>query len=622
MQTCQNILAWFTDPFHPVAGVALRMTLNPAFIGKALDGMVCDSVADDRLSMLRHRFFIATHFGVGLLALSVLPIWLVLFGPTSVTEALAFSWFIAPLAIAGFLSRSGRLEIAHIASAAAITVLIVWVAGRTGGVYSLALVWLPLVPFEASLSGSRRVILAVVGIAMLGFLFLPSAAAAGLLSSGPEFAHNAPIGVSLVIGAILYGGSLTMRIEGLARQSARSADLGEERYRLLADHATDMITRHSANGDVEFASPAARSLTGSSVAEVLGDGLFRRVHVADRPAYLEALSRAYTSRGSTSAEFRLLQATPQRNTERPDFVYVEMRCRPAIDHAGAVSAVVAVTRDVAKGREREGKLSEARKSADCANRAKTQFLAHMSHELRTPLNAIIGFSEILDSDNINDTAIDRRREYAKLIHSSGEHLLEVVNGILDMSKIEAGMFNIYPEPMQLAPVITGCCDMVGQQAIDRGISIVRLLPDDLPEIVADLRACRQVLLNLLSNAIKFTERGGTVTVGARVEGKMMAIFVEDTGIGISADDLPRLGTPFVQVDAVCSSHYEGSGLGLSMVKGLANLHGGRMLIESTPGVGTSASVFLPVERAVDRQQANIFGQSDLSEGEEKERKSA
>jgi len=598
------------------------MSLNPAFISKALDGTVCDSVVGDRLSMLRHRNFIATHLGVGLLALSVLPIWLAVFGPTSVAEALTFSWFIAPLAIAGFLSRSGRLEIAHIASAAAFTVLIVWVAGRTGGVYSLALVWLPLVPFESSLSGSRRVISAAIAIAMFGFLFLPSAAAAGFLSSGPEFTHNAPIGVSLVIGAILYGGSLTLRAEELARQSARANHLGEERYRLLADHATDMITRHSANGDVEFASPAARSLTGSSVADLLGDGFFRRVHTADRPAYLEALSSAYELRRSATAEFRLRHFTTQTNTGRPHYVHVEMRCRPAIDHAGAVSAVVAITRDVTERRERESKLSEARKSADRANRAKTQFLAHMSHELRTPLNAIIGFSEILESDKIKDTGIDRRREYAKLIRSSGEHLLEVVNGILDMSKIESGMFNIFPESMQLAPVITGCCDMVSQQAIDRGISIVRVLPDDLPEIVADLRACRQILLNLLSNAIKFTDRGGTVTVGARVEGKMMAIFVEDTGIGISADDLPRLGTPFVQAGTVYSSHCEGSGLGLSTVKGLATLHGGRMIIESTPGVGTSASVLLPVERVADRQQANNSGQSDLSEGEEKERKSA
>jgi cell cycle sensor histidine kinase DivJ len=287
-----------------------------------------------------------------------------------------------------------------------------------------------------------------------------------------------------------------------------------------------------------------------------------------------------------------------------------------------VSAVVAVTRDISALKLRENELREAQETADRANRAKTQFLAHMSHELRTPLNAIIGFSEILKGDTANELYIERRREYATIIHASGEHLLQVVNGILDMSKIESGMFDIMPERIALAPLVAGCCDMMSRQAADRDVVVVRMVPGDLPEIAADRRACRQILLNLLSNAIKFTDRGGTVTVGARIEGTMVAIFVRDTGIGIAAEDLPRLGTPFVQAETVYSRHYEGTGLGLSMVKGLAALHGGRLTIESKPGAGTTATVLLPVEQAPGRPAANIFGQSGSPERMRKERKSA
>ncbi len=584
--------------------------------------MVHQSAADDRLSIMRHRYFIAAHLGVALLALSAFPVWLAIVGPTSIAEALTFSWLIAPLAIAGYLSKSGRLEIAHLASAAAFTGLIVWVAGLSGGPQSMVLVWLVLVPFEASLSGSRRVVAAVVAIAALGLAGLLAVAALGIL---PEAAAtgDGSINAALVLGAILHAGGLAIRVESLARESSRAARRGEDRYRLLADHATDMITRHAADGDVEFASPAVRALTGTTISDVLGDGLFRRVHVADRPAYLKALSEAYASRQAVTVAFRLFRSgTTATAAEDSHFIDVEMRCRPAVDGNGRVSAVVAVTRDISALKERENELREAREAADRANQAKTQFLAHMSHELRTPLNAIIGFSEILESDAISDLHVDRRREYAKLIHSSGEHLLQVVNGILDMSKIESGMFDIVPERMPLAPLVTGCCDMMSRQAADRDVVVVRALPDNLPEIAADRRACRQILLNLLSNAIKFTDRGGTVTVGARIEGTMIAIFVRDTGIGIAAADLPRLGTPFVQAEAVYSRHYEGTGLGLSMVKGLAALHGGRLIIESKPGVGTTATVLLPVDQMPGRPPAHIFGQSKPPERNEKERKSA
>jgi cell cycle sensor histidine kinase DivJ len=163
--------------------------------------------------------------------------------------------------------------------------------------------------------------------------------------------------------------------------------------------------------------------------------------------------------------------------------------------------------------------------------------------------------------------------------------------------------------------------MLGQQAAERGISILREIPDGLPEITADIRACRQILLNLLANAIKFTDRGGHIAVGARIEAETVALFVRDTGIGIAAEDLPRLGTPFVQAEAILSRHYEGTGLGLSTVKGLAALHGGRLTIESQPEIGTTVTAFLPINRN-GRPSVGTLSQTRPAGYEQKERKSA
>ena len=172
----------------------------------------------------------------------------------------------------------------------------------------------------------------------------------------------------------------------------------------------------------------------------------------------------------------------------------------------------------------------------------------MSHELRTPLNAIIGFSEMLTNEELAAHRCRRgASEYAQLINESGHHLLAVVNGILDMSKIETGNFEITPEPFAPAPVIANCCDLLALKAREAGIELARALPADLPEIVADKRALNQILINLLSNAIKFTDRGGKVDGRApRSTGARSCITVEDTGVGIGAEDLPRVGDPFFQ----------------------------------------------------------------------------
>ncbi len=268
-----------------------------------------------------------------------------------------------------------------------------------------------------------------------------------------------------IISAALYAAGLALGAESLARTSSRLRHAEEDRYRLLALNMSDVIARHARNGAVQFISPAAEPLFGAQARDLLEHGLFDRVHVADRPSYLTALSDAATRRDSRSVEFRVRQ--DGKDGDASKFVWVEMRCRalePEPGEGANEPGVVAVMRDITERKEQEAALEGARTEAERANAAKGQFLATVSHELRTPLNAIIGFSEMLTKEESLMIDADRRLDYARLINESGRHLLSVVNGILDMSKIESGNFEITPELFAPRQVIAECCQLLGYKA--------------------------------------------------------------------------------------------------------------------------------------------------------------
>jgi cell cycle sensor histidine kinase DivJ len=406
-----------------------------------------------------------------------------------------------------------------------------------------------------------------------------------------------PIWLALIgtMSAMAYAAALAVMVQLVHARSESAVRAGEERYRLLAENATDLITRHDEKGRVVFASLAAQQLFGEPAQKIAGEGLFERVHVADRPAYMTALSRSLANNEPMAVEFRVRRAGP---AETARYVWVEMRCRPlraaeegVLDRPG----IVAVTRDISDRKAQEAELLRTRDEAESASRAKTQFLANMSHELRTPLNAIIGFSEILNRELFGTLGETRYRDYARLIHESGEHLLNVVNDILDMSKIEAGKFKIVKEPFDVAPLVKSCCDLMRHTAEQRSLSLIMDVAPGIPELPADKRACKQMLINLISNAIKFTDPGGWVRVSARLAGGNVEFSVSDNGIGIAEQDLPKLGNPFVQANNSYDRSYEGAGLGLSVVKGLARLHGGRLELTSALGEGTIATIVLPLE---------------------------
>ena len=238
--------------------------------------------------------------------------------------------------------------------------------------------------------------------------------------------------------------------------------------------------------------------------------------------------------------------------------------------------------------------------AEGANKAKSEFLANMSHELRTPLNAINGFSEIMVGEMFGPLGDKRYKEYSQDILSSGQHLLALINDILDMSKIEAGKMNLKFEPLAIEEVIEDAVRLVRNRAESSGLTINIDLPQ-LPEIEADYRALKQVALNLLSNALKFTPHGGKVTVSAEMlgpgGGDRMRISVRDTGIGISAEDLKRLAQPFEQIESQHSKTQQGTGLGLALTKSLVEMHEGVLEMQSQPGEGTVVSFTLPLHHA-------------------------
>jgi cell cycle sensor histidine kinase DivJ len=324
----------------------------------------------------------------------------------------------------------------------------------------------------------------------------------------------------------------------------------------------------------------------------MGHGLFERVHVGDRPAFLRALSEA--SRGHVaSVEYRM-RREPQEGRE-PEYLWVETRCR-ILDESGdgLRGEVVAVTRDISRSKLDGEALETARAEAERANEAKSRFLATVSHELRTPLNAIIGFSEMLADEVGLRLDASRRADYARVIRDSGEHLLAVVNTILDVSRIEAGYFELKPEPFAVGPLVESCYEMMLLRAEQSGLRFDVEIAPDLPSVVADKRALRQVLINLLSNSIKFTPRGGAIDLSVRIADSDLLIGIADTGIGISESDLLQVGNPFFQARSSYDRPHEGTGLGLSVVKGLVDLHGGRVEIRSRLGEGTRVFVRLPV----------------------------
>jgi two-component system, cell cycle sensor histidine kinase DivJ len=550
---------------------------------------------------MRHETFMLRRLASSLAIVCLAPLFLAIYGAPAVWHALTLLWCIAPIGAVLFLSRSGNLRVAQAICVASFIGAGVSVAAA-GGPWEAALVWLVLAPFEGVLSRSLKLVLAAGALAVVATLGLIVADDIGLLSTGFSDGHTP----WLVLPAVLYATLMAHGLVALQQRNERWTRSRADHYRAVYDTLDDLIVYQDRNGAAEFVSQNCYQLFGLPVADMMGRGLLEHIHVADRPAFLKAISDAATSTRAIVASLRLRTGMAvSKSGAEPSFRWIEMRARrftaEANDQTNA-DRVVSIFRDVNDAKQRQSDVDAARAAADEASIWKNQFLANVSHELRTPLNAIIGFSEILADAELTPSDAAKQREYAAIIEKSGHHLLSVVNSILDMSKIQSGAFDIRPEPFALPPLIDLCCDMVKLKASEGGVELVRAYPEKIDEIIGDKRAYKQVLLNLLSNAIKFTPRNGRVIIKLHPDGNNVIVSVADTGIGIAANDLTNLGNPFFQAGASYDRSYEGTGLGLSVVRGLVGLHGGTISIESEIDRGTCVSVRLPLDCR--RQSAN------------------
>ncbi len=559
-----------------------------------VDALVPVAAQQNALMAARYRAFILPRLMGSLAALASLPIYLVLRGVPNEVEIVIFSWLATPILIVYFLVRTGRYETAHVLSSLSLSTLVVLVAFFGGGIGLFAALWLVVVPLEAALCGSGRVVLMSAALSTVAGLLLLMLSMAGSIRPNSVDMHES-LAALAIVSALLYATGLAFGAVSLVRTGAQLLGEEEDRYRLLVGNMTDVMVRCNRSGSVIFASPVAEPLFGVPTTELAGNKLFERVQVADRPAFLATLADAASSGDVRSLEFRIQRNVGARRAGQ--FVWVEMRCRPlGCAPAGREQIdrdVVAVLRDISERKTQDEALERARLESERASAARSRLVGTIGHELRTPLNAIIGFSDMLTNSTLKISASDQI-EYAKLINGSGRHLLSVVNGMLDASKIETGHLELAWERFSPGPAIENCVDLLALQAREGGIELRLRLAQDLPEIGADKRAFTQILINLISNGVKFTPRGGCVTIGASCDGPSLVVTVDDTGVGIDQEDIARLGEAFFQARSHHDRRPDGSGLGLSIVKGLVKLHDGQIDIRSRVGEGTRVTVRLPI----------------------------
>ncbi|WP_448206832.1 PAS domain S-box protein [Azospirillum sp. sgz302134] len=377
-------------------------------------------------------------------------------------------------------------------------------------------------------------------------------------------------------------------------RTAEALLMAEARTDAIVDTAADAILTVDDSGMVHSFNRAAEEMFGIPASEIRWQKIDRLLPAPDGGPSMDLL-RAVLPDGAAPAVGKGHDIVAMRadGTRFPAELSVS-----AIEGGGR-RMFTGIIRDITERKRIEQELIRAKEAAESADKAKSAFLQIMSHELRTPLNAVIGFSQVIEMRLLGAAEVDRYTEYATSIRQSGEHLLGIIDDILDITKIEAGNLDLTDGPVDLTDLVGQGLNLVAIQAGKRGVAVSIDLPDGMPMLWGDAQRLRQVLVNLLSNAVKFSKAGDTVTVGARQDGEGgAALFVRDTGIGMAPEDIPKALTPFTQVDQSMTRGYEGTGLGLPISKRLVEAHGGALHIDSAPGQGTTVTVRLPAERVM------------------------
>ncbi|MGJ0511934.1 sensor histidine kinase [Methylocystis sp.] len=556
-----------------------------------------ERVAGRPVEEARHRAFIIARLVIAACVLLSAPLFLFFHGAPTTSDCVLFLLAQIPLASVIVLSRTGDLRLARSLSIGG------WLAMATAihalmpgyDAFSVALLLVALI--EAALTPDVGAVI-VIEVAAIAALALT----AGLNLRAPRELLTEYATTTIFLGAplFLYIAALVFGAVRVEQARARAEGRNDRDLMLLTGAVGDILLHLDRAGFVNAVLGDINHAFDLNRRDLIGREFFQRIHVADRPTFLKAVSDAVDGRAVATAAVRVqigVASNASSEFVAPVFNYYEARMRRAQSNGEecAAEAVLCALRDVNATLEADIALAAARAAAERAANSNVRLLANVSHELRTPLNAIIGFSQMLATDEIAPSEPTKQREYASIISDSGHHLLEIVNSILDMSKIESGAMEIAVESFALQTLADQCCDMMQLKADQSGVTLARDYAESLGEIVADKRGCRQILINLLSNAVKFTPRGGTVKLLLQVEGNQFVVTVADDGAGIAAGDLARLGDPFFQARASLERGHEGTGLGLSVVRGLVGLHGGAITIESGLQAGTTVSVRLPLD---------------------------
>ena len=372
------------------------------------------------------------------------------------------------------------------------------------------------------------------------------------------------------------------------KQAEEAAKASEARLAEILDIAPEAVITVGADMNIQLFNQGAERIFGHKADEILGrplDMLMPEYHRDDHRKHVQGFDNS----GDT---FRLMDRRQEITGLRKDGTEFPAAASVSKLDIGGERIFTVMLWDITERKKAQEALAAAKREAEHASRAKSEFLAAMSHDLRTPLNAILGFSDILSHQYFGPID-DKYREYAEDIKASGEHLLTLVNDILDLSTIEAGKQSLVKEKLSTMEIITECERIVEDKARSHGIDLVTEVPEDLPPLYADRRASKQILLNLLSNAVKFTPQGGRITVSATASKKNTTLKIADTGKGIPPEKLPGLTDPFTRADADPYLTEPGWGLGLTITKSLVELHDGTLDIKSRVGKGTTVTVTFP-----------------------------
>jgi two-component system cell cycle sensor histidine kinase PleC len=407
------------------------------------------------------------------------------------------------------------------------------------------------------------------------------------LAASPTFI----MAIAVLIGSSLLGGAAYLALEPMRSRHFKLERRADARLASAIAGLHAGLALFDENDQLVVANPTYRQIH-EIIADILVPG------VPFETILRENVKRSRFDLGVDEAEAYIARRLDQHRNPGP---VVERRLNDGRweqvrEERLSDGGLLLVILDITDQKAHEAALVEATKTAEAANRAKTDFLSTMSHDLRTPLNAIIGFSDLMVTGVFGPIGSPKYLEYAKDIHRSGGLLLQMINDLLDLSKIEAGRYELYPEDIDLAAVAAECETIVGINAKQANVRLTFAV-SEVPAVHADNRALKQILLNLLSNAIKFTPPGGRVSLAATIAADdTVAIEVADTGIGIASEDLDRIFEPFRRGDTSVARTHEGTGLGLAITKRLVELSGGKLSLESELGLGTSAKVWLPASQ--------------------------